>query len=294
MNDKIFYNEASANKLGWKPQDFGCDEFDEDLLKAIRKFQRSHGLTADGMCGPSTFRRLMAEQESCQEHVKPETLYCKDNFIIANGKEIQIFWDKVSRWDEPGGLNIGSGYRKFSGKRDVKFFVNHWDVCLSSKSCAKVLGNRGISVHFSIDNDGTIHQFLDTNDIAWHAGSRKWNDASVGVEITNGYYTKYQSWYEKNGYGKRPVWSGKRVHGGKLGDFLGFYDVQLEALKALWQAIHKAHDIPYVSPKTADTVDPDAVAARFRGFCSHYHLKKSKIDCAGLNIPDLLQQVKNK
>jgi len=36
MEDKIFYNQASSSKLGWLPQDFGCDHFDDELLKAIK------------------------------------------------------------------------------------------------------------------------------------------------------------------------------------------------------------------------------------------------------------------
>jgi hypothetical protein len=42
------------------------------------------------------------------------------------------------------------------------------------------------------------------NHIAWHAGSRTVNRKSVGVEISNAYYPKYQSWYKKNGFGERP------------------------------------------------------------------------------------------
>ena len=34
---------------------------------------------------------------------------------------------------------------------------------------------------------------------------RTWNDRSVGVEISNAYYTKYQSWYEKRDFGPRPI-----------------------------------------------------------------------------------------
>ena len=38
--DKIFYNEASASKLGWDLTWFGCLDFDEDLIEAIKKWQR--------------------------------------------------------------------------------------------------------------------------------------------------------------------------------------------------------------------------------------------------------------
>ena len=48
--DKIFYNEASAAKMGWEPEWFGAKEFDEELVKKIREFQKEHNLTADGLC----------------------------------------------------------------------------------------------------------------------------------------------------------------------------------------------------------------------------------------------------
>ena len=41
--DKVFYNEASANKLGWTPEWFGCKEFDEKLVKSVRNWQKENG-----------------------------------------------------------------------------------------------------------------------------------------------------------------------------------------------------------------------------------------------------------
>ena len=241
--DKDFYNSSSSSKLGWKPQDFGCDDFDDDLVKAIKKFQKSVGIKADGLCGPGTYRRLIAKKESeVETHKRYHAAESDDNYIICNGVHVP---------------------RK-----------------------------RGISVHFCIDNDGTIYQLMDANHIAYHAGSSKWNAASIGVEISNAYYPKYQNWYKKNGYGERPIWKDKRVHGGKLGDFLGFYDVQIEAAKALWQAIGEFYHIPLVGPKVTDSVDPDTTKGKFRGIINHYNLKKSKIDCAGLDIDNLLKDLK--
>ena len=77
--------------------------------------------------------------------------------------------------------------------------------------------------------------------------------------------SKYQKWYIKNGHGERPVWKNKVVHGKKQPDFLGFYDVQIDAVKALWKAIGKAYDIPLVGPKVKDGVDPDSVNYAFSG-----------------------------
>ena len=68
--DKSFYNLASSEKLGWKPDWFGrgLSEFDEDLEEAIAKFQKEHKLKADGLCGPSTFRRIITDRESRLEN----------------------------------------------------------------------------------------------------------------------------------------------------------------------------------------------------------------------------------
>ena len=35
--DKVFYNQASAEKLGWEPGWFGCKENDEELESGKRK-----------------------------------------------------------------------------------------------------------------------------------------------------------------------------------------------------------------------------------------------------------------
>ena len=40
--DKDFYNESSSAKLGWEPHWFGCDEFDDDLVEAIAKYQKKN------------------------------------------------------------------------------------------------------------------------------------------------------------------------------------------------------------------------------------------------------------
>jgi len=299
ITDKVFYNEASAAKMGWDPTWFGHTAFDEKLVRIIKKWQAERGLPADGLCGPSTFRILFNErQANISDYVSPN--YDNDGIarIIYNGKEHVIEWDKTVLWTDKGGLMAKLGnYNDMAGKRirKVTQFVNHWDVCLNAHTCQRVLDNRGISVHFLIDNDGTIYQTMDLQHIGWHAGNTKINAKSVGVEISNAYYPKYQSWYKKNGFGERPLMEGVEVHGGTLDPFLGFYPVQLEALKALWKAIHYACGLPYETP-TGDqknSYTADVSSGKFKGFVSHYHITKRKIDCAGLDIEKLLEEIKN-
>ena len=296
--DKIFYNEGSAAKLGWTPDWFGCDDFDEDLINAIIKFQKEHNLTADGLMGPTTYRRVYNDRVANLEDYQPKSMKNnRESFIVYNSDYLPIEWPRVRLFFEGDGYKLTKGFKKMTQKRDPKFFVCHWDVCLSSETCFRVLKKRGISVHFAIDNDGTIYQFMDMNDVAYHAGSRKWNDASVGVEITNAFYPKYQDWYKKKGFGERPVIKDAMVHGKKLETHLGFYPVQLQALQALMKAVHKATGMPLKAPldrkgNTSTKVSKPVADGRFEGFVSHYHLTNRKIDCAGLDIKKLLEEIK--
>ena len=302
--DKDFYNSSSSNKLGWQPSWFGCEYFDEELVKAIKKWQRDHGLKADGLCGPGTYRRIWTDRQSHIsdfEPSRPVNSYLPGNkHIVHNGEFIPIEWDKVILWDDPSGLSIKPGrYYDNSGKEDRKptMFVNHWDVCLSAESCARILNNKGISVHFCLDNDGTIYQLLDTQHGAWHCSKYHGNKKSIGIEISNAYYLKYQSWYVNHGFGERPIQDNGWVHGKKKDPFLWFYPVQLQALKALWKAVSIGLDIPLDYPKDSDgtpctTIHSGCEKGTFKGFCNHYNFIKTKIDCAGLNMPDLLEEVK--
>ena len=292
MQDKIDYNRRQAAKYGSTPLHFNADDFDEQLIDAIRMFQIEHGLTADGMCGPSTYRRLWTKIESTAQYIPYPDVQEGDKYIVHNGHQIEIFWDKVLLWTDEGGKKA-TKYTSMAGQpeRDISMFVSHWDVCLTSLSCYNVLEQRGLSVHFGIDNDGTIHQWLDTQHIAYHAGGKK-NPHVVGVEISNAYYTKWQSWYEKKGFGKRPVHRHVKIHDETLEPYLGFYDVQVEALAALWEAVSFACGIPLQLPAADHKIDKDVLQNKFSGFINHYHFTAHKIDCAGLDNQAVLDWAK--
>jgi len=299
--DKDFYNKSSSDSLGWEPSWFGAEYFDEELIACVKKWQRANGLLQDGLVGPMTYRRIWTERQAEISDYKPLSRASnKDaNFIVHNGKFLPIDWGKVVLWDEPGGLMIKPGnYYNNSGKEDRSptMFVNHWDVCLSAESCANVLNKRGISVHFCLDNDGTIYQLLDTQHGAWHCSKHAGNKASIGIEISNAYYPKYQDWYVKNGFEERPMMSEGIVHGKTLKPFMWFYPAQIEALKALWKAVHMGFGIPLEFPQNDDgslctTTHKGCEDGSFEGFCNHYNFVKTKIDCAGLEVSSLLEEI---
>jgi len=72
----------------------------------------------------------------------------------------------------------------------------------------------------------------------------------------------------------------------------------LQALKALYEAIHKGLSVPLQTPLSENGgtllgVSKQAASGRYKGFVSHYHLTKRKIDCAGLDIQKILEEIKD-
>jgi len=253
---KRYYNKKSSKKHGWHPSWFASylSDFNEELQNAIIKFQVEHDLVPDGLVGPMTFRRLFTNHELEIEEEKSE------NHILINGEQVPI----------------------------------DWDVCTSAASCKKVLEKRNISTHFCIDNDGVIFQYLDPNDIGWHAG--KVNNYSIGVDFSNAYYTKYNSIYKKRGFSERPVLENSTVHGVKLKPHLGYYKVQIEAYKQLIKTLCEHYEIPLVVPTTESgdlitKVHDEAARGKFDGVVCHYHLTRGKIDCAGLELKKIVDSL---
>ena len=109
-----------------------------------------------------------------------------DNFIICDGQQIDI------EWDVKQDLMPSSCYRTWRRTRSPSMLVTHWDATTSAEKCKRVLQARKISTHFCIDNDGVIYQYVDTNNVAWHAGCV--NKYSIGIYFSNAYYTKYNKW----------------------------------------------------------------------------------------------------
>jgi len=297
---KIFSKNKSAQKeidaLDWEKALFGKSSSKEEFAGKISKFQEKYDLPETGHIDSSTLRRRYTEHESVLSVIEGKVEIHDYKKIICDDIRIPIEWDQVKLFNHPKNLKLPEKcYKKYDDHREPTMFVAHWDVCLSSKSCFNVLEKRNLSVHFLIDNDGTIHQIMDTNDIAWHAGNKKVNNKSIGVEISNAYYPKYQDIYRMKNFGLRPVWKNSRVHGRTLEPHLGFYDVQIQAFKALAKALNHAYGIPLVAPmennKFVETIYDDAVKARFKGVISHYHITKRKIDCAGLNLDEVLKEI---
>jgi N-acetyl-anhydromuramyl-L-alanine amidase AmpD len=108
----------------------------------------------------------------------------------------------------------GGGWDLDTLRGVVDQFVIHFDARGTARRCFQVLHDqRGLSVHFLLDLDGTIYQTLDLKERAWHATIA--NDRSVGIEIANvGAFPVADSgkadlplrlWYTKGGDGSTAI-----------------------------------------------------------------------------------------
>tara|TARA_Y100000593_G_C4294336_1_gene329850 strand:- start:497 stop:1339 length:843 start_codon:yes stop_codon:yes gene_type:complete len=274
------YNIKSAYNNGWNPSWFGCSKFGSELVGNIEDFQKKHGLKPDGFCGPKTYQIARKQRRA-------------ERGIICGLQHIPIdhpviLWNQVERYK----ANKGT-YREQYNERKVTLFVNHWDVCKKSSDTIKILNNRNLSCQFLIDSDpaATIIQTMNANHVAFHAGGRSWNNASIGVEICNPFYIKYQD-------KRRPrrIVKGAKVHGNTMRDHLDFYPQQIKALVKLWKAIHKAYNIPFQTPTKEDGselggVHRDSMNLKYSGYVHHYNLTSGKIDCGGLDLTRLINKI---
>jgi len=194
-------------------------------------------------------------------------------------------------------------------RRTVDLLVLHYDVCGTSRRCFRVLQEeRGLSVHFLLDVDGTIYQTLDLQEEAWHA--RQANPRSIGVEIAQiGAYPPDAAeplarWYDTTGAAPRlclPEDSGvlhaagaslrparaELLSGSIQGEPLVQYDFTPEQYASLAElAASLTRIFPRLSlevPRDASgAVRTDALSdaelAAFHGVLGHCHVSADKID----------------
>ena len=69
------------------------------------------------------------------------------------------------------------------------------------------------------------------------------------------------------------------------------------SLKALWKAVAAAAGVPLEVPtdasgKLVEGVDSRVAEKTYRGFINHYNVRDGKIDCAGLDILELMNELK--
>ena len=277
------YNKKSMKKYGWGPEDLDLPvgASDEDVYLAVKLLQQNDpALDVDGYVGPQTVRRVLLMR----------TLRLDDTDVMGSllvgGKVVPVpFRARIAT--PTGSMSLIQEGDYNERDEDPTQCVWHWDVAKSAKSCRNILAKRGYSSHGCIDNDGTFYQFLDfRNHTAWHAGKRKVNRASIGIDLSNAVYSKYQKWYKKR-FGPRPVITAK-VNGYTHKNFLGYYPAQVETARELAFFMSNYMGIKLATPSEANVIaDPH----KFEGHIGHYHITKRKWDPSGLNFKYIIGEV---
>lgn len=176
-------------------------------------------------------------------------------------------------------------------KSVVNQFVLHHDGCSGAAMCFDVLQNeRGFSVHFILDNDGTIFQTLDLGLMAFHASL--WNDKSIGIEMCNrGDAKLFPGYYKggKNGPDREVKYCKVNGHTFEAYDYT---PEQYDSLRKLSRALLRLlpnlpAEYPQSSPgvQTWDTM-PYNASINFAGFIGHYHLTERKWDPGWFDFND--------
>lgn len=66
----------------------------------------------------------------------------------------------------------------------IDTFVLHWIVGTQAAADNVFTSKKsGVSAHFSVE-EGSVHQYVKLQDIAWHAGNWEWNKRSIGTETS--------------------------------------------------------------------------------------------------------------
>ena len=78
---------------------------------------------------------------------------------------------------------------------------------------------------------------------------------------------------------------------------MGYYPIQIEAYKKLLSVLCKEYNIPMQTPmlnkNTANlSVVPEAIKGKYKGVICHYHVSRNKIDCAGLDLKSITEELR--
>lgn len=144
--------------------------------------------------------------------------------------------------------------KKKSGKIKPKFLVIHYTASDNYEGDVRTLStsDRPASCQLVIAPDGRVTQIGALNDKMWHAGKSAWrgysmlNSYSIGIEVTcPGPLTGDKTWYGKKLVDGEPFPFINAAHknGGKVQNWAGFTDAQIDAVIDIGSALMKAYKL---------------------------------------------------
>ena len=181
----------------------------------------------------------------------------------------------------------------------VKQFVVHHDGMNSSRDCFRVLHDeRGLSVHFLIDNNGDIYQTLDLVECGFQAAGV--NEISIGVELCNrGDALTYPDFYDKPIYKPFPRDKVTCTINGHQWLAFSYTKEQKESMTALGRALARIlPGLPQTCPSDGSGEPLWATLAGdprdFAGYLGHYHVTNQKWDPGPYDFKQFIQSIRGR
>jgi hypothetical protein len=208
------------------------------------------------------------------------------------GKEIKVVLTKGKRYSKRTAI-LRPGFEKL--QRIVKQFFLHHSGLYRSRDTFHVLHNtRQLSVHFILDDDGTLYQTLDLREKAWHGGGN--NSISVGIEIDSRADARKRPYAYDAAHQRKYRVGPRRVVADVINGhrFLGFdySDAQYGTLIRLAKAMTEIFPLVKAEfPTDEEGRIIKATLARPKahaGFICHYHNSRSKWDPVAFDYDRLL------
>jgi|SRR5690606_14137295 len=229
--------------------------------------------------------------------------------IWATDKDSFDIGCRVVKWDDKNGISFIKSYKYHNTQakdlaelqKHIKQFTVHWSGTYRASHMANGLAARGLSVNFMIDDDcddegyATIYQCLPISKLGYSQGSHtngvSFNRLGPGVEVSYQPARYEEDWYDPN---DRKKWNvplhdsiKAKIHGTTLTVHLPT-EAQMKSLSSLtWGISQLFPDMPMKFPRDSKgevltTVLKDPVG--YEGICGHFHLKRGKIDPAGIDF----------
>lgn len=151
--------------------------------------------------------------------------------------------------------------------------VLHHDVTFNPGQTHRVLKQRGLSSHFTVDDDGTVFQFLDP---ALHRAvhCRNFNTSYIGIDINNPCLIDRMDKEDLPDGLARPL-CGCFVNGHEV-ELLGYTEPQINSTSYLVHVLSDSLIIPKVIPRDLN-YHPE-IDRTYRGWLYHLHVDPRKID----------------
>ena len=260
---------------------------------AVKKWQASNGLTADGLVGRGTLAKmglLDTDSSLVEVDIKKSTdTYSKNNYLTPNGLEvIEYFMPKDEYLSGP--INAEWVFlHHTAGWHNPYNVIKAWDSDKSGRIATEfVLG--GQSIKGDEDKyDGELVQAFPQGNWAYHLGkngSQTMHKNSVGIEVCNFGYVVNGKAYQGTVVDESQIVKLSKPFRGHT-DWHRYSDKQIQVLKdwILWIAERDGIDVraglpALVKQHGADAFEwnEDAYYGKVKGLWTHTNTRKDKVD----------------